>query len=388
MEPDPSRPSASVAAQLIAALEGEAELVDRGSFDIDAEVALDKLARFQLADPSAYVLRLVEAGLLLGAQTVRVEISRRALRASFEAPEPVELPLVALERLFSVLVGVGAAEEISEAGSGPRSGPDEPARAALVLLAVAMVTAMRGAPLELHIESVGADRKGHRRVFVGRGRPTTERVEGDPGTRVLLIDPGRDVSSERALLVDRCRHALAEILVDGDCVSRYPILDGALGRAPLHDASDALVGEVGFEASKSPAVLVLAPTGVELERVVLDGLEPGFVAWVRAALPRDLSQGKVRRTAEFDGIVAAARAAHDAILPDCRGAIAKRAAQELEQIRKAKRSGLMTLVLAAIAFGEVVAGDAPVVIGLVVGALALLAALLYFAHAANLASRR
>ncbi|HLT35907.1 MAG TPA: hypothetical protein VK034_06470 [Enhygromyxa sp.] len=58
---DPS--SASIADRLARELEQSAELVDHGSFDIDAGRALDKLTHFQLADPSAYVLRLAEAGL-------------------------------------------------------------------------------------------------------------------------------------------------------------------------------------------------------------------------------------------------------------------------------------------------------------------------------------
>ena len=198
-----------VAGLLIAELEGEAEFVDRGRFDIDAEKALDKLARFQLADSSAHVVRLVEAGILLGAQTIRFELDRRQMRVRFEAPEPVSISRVGLERLFSVLVG-------SEGDEDPAASLDVgPERAALVQLAVAVLAAMRSTPLELRIESIGGDREGHRRVFTGGGSRGVERITGEPGTRIYLLDPGRDVMGEREQLYARCKHALAEIFVDG-----------------------------------------------------------------------------------------------------------------------------------------------------------------------------
>lgn len=123
-----------------------------------------------VADPAAHVLRLVEAGVSLGAQTIRFEITRRELRASFEAPECVFVSRSVLERLFSVLVGSEPRDEGQDVDTGPK-----PALAAQLQLAVAMLAAMRMNPHELYIESVGADREGHRRVFVGRGQAVTER---------------------------------------------------------------------------------------------------------------------------------------------------------------------------------------------------------------------
>ncbi|HVH98378.1 MAG TPA: hypothetical protein VM869_06700, partial [Enhygromyxa sp.] len=83
----------SVATRLALELERSAEFVDEGSFDIDASRALDKLARFQLADPRRYVLRLAEAGLLARASRLRFDVGGGSVSVAFDRDrDPVVIP--------------------------------------------------------------------------------------------------------------------------------------------------------------------------------------------------------------------------------------------------------------------------------------------------------
>jgi hypothetical protein len=63
-----SEPS-GVAGSLLAELEAGGQLIDTGSFTIDSQQARAKLREYLLADPHAYVLLLVEAAVLGGANT-------------------------------------------------------------------------------------------------------------------------------------------------------------------------------------------------------------------------------------------------------------------------------------------------------------------------------
>ena len=72
--------------RLIADLRADGEVISAGEFTLDREKAREKLRHFQLADPRRYVLELVQAAVLKGAERILFEIDSRR---PFE-PHPAE----------------------------------------------------------------------------------------------------------------------------------------------------------------------------------------------------------------------------------------------------------------------------------------------------------
>jgi hypothetical protein len=292
----------SVAERLARELEQSAELVDEGSFDIDAGRALAKLERFQLANPRAYVLRFAEAGLLARASRLRFQAVGPTLAIAFDRErEPVVIPRPALERLLSVLVG--------------RSPPpaDWPPRSLLVQLAIGVIAALRLDPLYLAIESVGADRRGLRQVFAGELKSTSSievLTNAVPGTRIYLreaanLDQYTDgivgERPEQVLLHEHCRYARTSIFLDGRRISQHPVLEQPLVAAPVIDANGVVTGEAGFVAGlRMPARVLLLSHGLLIESLTLLDCQPNFLAAIDVPLPRDLSQAAIARSPELD----------------------------------------------------------------------------------------
>ncbi|MFO7563251.1 MAG: hypothetical protein R6X02_11460 [Enhygromyxa sp.] len=303
----------SIADRLAAELERSAELVDEGSFDIDAGRALDKLARFQLADPRAYVLRFAEAGLLAGASALRFDVEGAMVRVSFDREgDPVLLPGPALERLLSVLVGRTPIPA------------DWPPRALLMQLAVGVVAALGLEPAYLAIESVGADHRGHRQVF--GGEPKLEVLTAaEPGTRIYMVEAaGLDQRidgligqrPEHALLLEHCRHARTPIFLDGRRISQHPVLDQPLLAEPVVDARGLVIGEAGFVAGPpAGARALLLSRGLLIESLPLLDCQTNFLAAIDVPLPRDLSQSAVARSPELDAALAPVYAVHARLAP-------------------------------------------------------------------------
>ena len=59
---------------LISDLRNEGEVVSEGRFTLDRDKAREKMRQFQLADPRAYVLELVQAAVLKGAAEIAFDI--------------------------------------------------------------------------------------------------------------------------------------------------------------------------------------------------------------------------------------------------------------------------------------------------------------------------
>src|SRR5690606_12935155 len=88
----------SVAGALLAELEAGGELVDAAGFSTDAAQARAKLREFQLADPYEYVLLLIEAAVLAGAEPVRIRTGGGELTVSLG---PLRVHREELEQLFA-----------------------------------------------------------------------------------------------------------------------------------------------------------------------------------------------------------------------------------------------------------------------------------------------
>ncbi len=59
-------------------------MVDQGRFSLDPAQAVEKLRRYQLADPNAYLLKWVQAGMAREAKAVRVTVSASQVEVSYE----------------------------------------------------------------------------------------------------------------------------------------------------------------------------------------------------------------------------------------------------------------------------------------------------------------
>jgi len=303
----------SVATRLVLELERSAEFVDEGSFDIDASRALDKLARFQLADPRRYVLRLAEAGLLARASRLRFDVGGGSVSVAFDRDrDPVVIPGAALERLLSVLVKTSQLPA------------DWPPRSMLVQLAIGVIGALRLEPYYLAIESVGADRHGHRQIY--SGEPKLEILSAaEPGTRIYLrertgldqhVDAVVGRRPEHVLLLEYCRHAPTPIFLDRRRISQNPVLEHPALAEPVIDQRGVVTGQAGFVVGpRSPARALLLSSGLLIETLTLLDCLPNFVAVIDVPLSRDLTQTTVARTPELDAALAPVYVVHARLAP-------------------------------------------------------------------------
>src|SRR5262245_48065391 len=183
---DTSESPSGVAGSLLAELEAGGELVDTGGFTIDTVDARRKLREHLLADPHAYVLLLVEAAVICGANSVRIETEGPNVRVELG---PLWIAAEELEQLF-----VAVFIDLDEVDAAERD-----RRRALQLLAYACNAALRLQPPE--IEIVAADGRGgaHRlRLRPDDDRGVLERVEGELGSTWVRVE--RQDSRERELI--------------------------------------------------------------------------------------------------------------------------------------------------------------------------------------------
>lgn len=277
-----------------------AEVV-RGSFTIDRSRAREKLIRYQLANPYAYVLELVQSAVLRGAERVdfRIDADDMVMRFQgepFSAEELSNLELTVLEKAQT------------------RRARSRRQLAAGLLAAEA-----------LKPKSVTVDSYGGARLVLKKGEPQFlgESSATKPGTTIhlrdswhprLLLEFWRNLRGrgrEQTLLKKHCASAALEVVVNGKVVSGHS-----------HGlAKGARVGEIeidtqGFQGwagmvSGLPSALEVYCDGVLIETISLTMGALPFRAVVRGEqLEKDLSGSKVLRNQVFDqlwGVVWAAR---------------------------------------------------------------------------------
>lgn len=312
--------------ELMADLLGAGEVEGRGGFSIDAEKAREKLRQYQLANPRDYVLLLVEAAVLAGAEALAFEIDSDDVHLRFSA-EPFDQSW--LENIYGALF-VDPAEVAPEALESLRAAQQ---------LAFAVNSAMALNPRWLRVQSVGSDGEGTLLEL----RPDVEdRVEAlsgaEPGTHIHVRDrfrPGlvieffrhmRGNIAEATILREACRWSRAPVHINGDRISdpaafvRGRDSAGAVQRAPVVLDGE-VVGEVylglcveGTRELAPPKVHLLA-NGVSVETEELDGCVEGFGALVDARpLRRDVSQTRLLRDDAFEAVLGAVVEAHDQLL--------------------------------------------------------------------------
>lgn len=296
---DPSDVAGAIAGRLAA--DAEVEYVDEGSFDIDASKGLAKLGQYQLAEPGAWILRVIEAGVRAGADRIEVDTKLVGVDLEFErAAGPIVLPGVVLERLLSVLVSTRAIP----------AGPVD--REVLVQLAIGVNALLQRGVSSVRVESVDGEGRGAR-LICEDGEQRVEAVEaGRPGLRFEASWSAVDgdlrsmlgLGHEGRLLQERCHWASVRLVVDGWTIGKGLVLPQAKPTAPILDPAGAKIGIVGIGPDiASPARVLLLSAGVAIESLALPELQPGIVGVVEAGeLRRDLSRSTFLREPELEAL--------------------------------------------------------------------------------------
>ncbi|MDP2339463.1 MAG: HD domain-containing protein [Deltaproteobacteria bacterium] len=285
----------------------------RGVFTVDSKKAQEKLERFRLADPLAYVVELVQAAGLCGATVVDVEVTASLFRLRFDG------------RTFS-----GADLTDLESAVLVRNDVDHPARQQLAL----GVSAARA--LNPRFVSVQSEKTKLVVDDGGSSRFTTHDELAHPYTTVIEVQESFRIGhfveffqgafgmqKEERMLADRCRHARFKVSVNGVVVSgtappcelQVDVVSGSPGAA---DRS--VAGSFGFRlGSHDPGRLLLLRAGV-VQETVLFADEPackhehvprGYVAVVDAAgSPRDASFARFIRDDAFNALLQGALLQH------------------------------------------------------------------------------
>jgi hypothetical protein len=310
--------------RLIASLEAEAEIVDHGEFTIDQAKARDKLRDYQLVDPHAWVLLVVELAALLGA---------RAVYFDYTQPERTQIHFrsggLAREQLAEPLTGVFATSQgVGEAERARRS--------AWQKLAIAM-NALLGRATRIELACLDAAGKGPRMVWTGDpdGKVALDEIERDAehggnhlgGNHLTVVfeDQRSHVEHETALLRRACRCSPLLVMAGAEKVShgwkavfepeRAPDDDDQekpeLVIEPIRDDEFRSLGLAAQMPGRAKARLRVQANGVFAEDIELEGCRPGFLAIADLDLARDLAQSQVLRDAAFERMLGFVRAAHD-----------------------------------------------------------------------------
>jgi hypothetical protein len=320
--PVTGKPS-DVAERLIASLEAEAEIVDHGEFTIDQAKAREKLRDYQLADPHAWVLLVVELAALLGA---------RAVYFDYTQPDRTQIRFrsgaFAREQLAEPLSGVFAATE--GAGEAERA-----RRSAWQKLAIA-INALLGRATRIELACLDGQGKGPRMTWTGdpEGAVVLDELERDAehaGNHLIVVldgrgDVGHHVERETALLRRACRCSPLLVMAGSEKLSHgwKAVFDPerkrdddeeppAITTLTIRDDEFRAIGLAAQTSSRTNARLRVQANGVFAEDIELEGCRRGFLANAELDLARDLAQSQVLRDAAFERMLRYVRAAHDRV---------------------------------------------------------------------------
>jgi hypothetical protein len=311
-----------VAKSLIASLEAEAEMVDRGEFTIDQAKARDKLRDYQLVDPHAWVLLVVELASLLGA---------RAVYFDYTQPDRTQVHFrsggFAREQLAEPLSGVFAATQQGTSLERAR-------RSAWQKLAIAL-NALLGRAKRIELACLDSQGRGPRMCWTGDpdGRVAIDEIERDAeesGNHMTVVFDDREdhVERETAQLRRGCRYSSLLVMAGGEKISYgwKALFEPERERdddeedetppvetVPIRDDDFRSLGLAALTSSRAKARLRVQANGVFAEDIELDGFRKGFLAIADLELARDLAQSQVLRDEAFERMLGFVRAAHDRI---------------------------------------------------------------------------
>lgn len=317
----PSKTPPSQVDAMISKLADEGRKVSDGEFTMDREQARRKMNEFQLADPRAYVLELVQAAVLKGAKRIDFDIDADDLHMVHDG-----LPYTLQD--FEELYAAAFAPRVDEV-TGARQ-----------QLAYGLNAAARLKPRFIRVVSVHADERDEgAELLIRRGKP--EQYRAVPGFTIPDRDDGPKVTTwihvksrlrlrvlsrfvenlmetlpEELLLRKRCCFATSEIFLEGQELSFGLHLPDAVGEVEVWGKG--IRGRAGFSAVDDRCRLHLVKDGVWITTHDLRGDEPGFVAVVEGRdLKKDISQADVVRDQAYYGLRQHVDLARDKSLSSC-----------------------------------------------------------------------
>jgi hypothetical protein len=287
--------------ELVASLRADGAVESEGHFTLDREQARSKMQKFQLADARRYVLELVQAAVLRGAEAIELEIDTDDMHMRFGGQSFTEAEL---DDLYGSLFRPG----------------DDRALRGVRQLALALNAALGMDPKHIHLRSGNVELRMH------PGR-RDELLQHDAAQGMTTIHVRQRVRARMVLdffanltgrlaeeqdLRERCVYAGVPIQLDGKVISRpLSVADGesdairVLGR---EFAGVMRLGQPGM--SDAPTVLHMVKDGVWIDSRPLPECGTGIVAVVEGErLRKDVSQARIVFDEEVATIVAAIRRA-------------------------------------------------------------------------------
>ncbi|MCA9709075.1 MAG: hypothetical protein KDK70_24735, partial [Myxococcales bacterium] len=281
-------------------LQAVGKVESEGEFTLDRGKAREKMRRFQLADPRAYVLELVQAASLKGATKIRFDVDSRDMRMEFNG------------RPFTT----EDFDDIYGAAFSRRLDHDVLARRQLAL---GVNSAMALRPTRITVES-GNGRTGARLELEPDADDTFEVVQTQRigtlvhvrerfrlGTFVAFFKNLAGTLAEEQLLRERCGYASLEIDLEGTRLDRglaVPELEGFEVLEPVRlQTEHTWVAAVLGRDREGPAWVDIVKDGVYLSthRLPEGRFTAGFRAVVQDhALRKDVSQADVVRDEAYD----------------------------------------------------------------------------------------
>ena len=302
---EPEVAASGVAAELIEDLTAEGTHVDEGGFTLDPAKALEQLRAFQLAEREAWVLFLVEAASLAGADAKLACWAGEELTVEFVGPA---LGAAQLESIF-----LAPFETTSEL-----EGEAQMVAGVRRYLAMALNAALAIEAPAYEVQTVDANGEGQRLILEPSGEARVEACEGaKPGViRVLRAGEGVEGQYLSARELDivraRCRYASFSVSCDGVRVSRG--VKAILRPGPqcsITDAAGRTIGVATRDDGAAEGRVLVVVRGVHLETLRSKATWPReFFAAVDLDLPTDLGSSQVLRGPAFDAVLAAIEAAH------------------------------------------------------------------------------
>lgn len=272
----------------------------RGQFTIDRARAREKLTRYQLANPYAYVLELVQAAIIRGAQQIHFSFDSDDMYMRFECEPFTDEDLTNLE------MAVLEKAENSKTRSRKQ-------------LAAGLLAAEALEPKLVVVDSQGGYRL---EIRAGKGESLAMSTKTTPGTVIqlrerwhpkLLLKFWRNLrgrGEEQILLKHHCSAARQDIYVNNKLISRSPHgHNDGLRFGEIEIDEDHVKGWGGLIAGEHSELEILCD-GVLIETVRLAGFMPFRAVVSGEGLGKDLSGASIQRNPAYHkmmGTIAEAR---------------------------------------------------------------------------------
>jgi hypothetical protein len=268
---------------------------DRGSFTLALDKALDKLEKFQLPDPSFFILQWVQALVASGAQTIRIGLDTSRgqydMKIAFDGPGYTAKELQGLyDHVFL---------------SGRDRGQDR-----LRELALGWLSASSLKPSRLMISSNGWSRVRDKATGAGKAGERTsqlpEEVEAGPGHRLEIA--GRGSYNFEHMLTTSCTDVPIVLQLNGTQISHPNVSTGVpWPNRPFENGPTRGVMGATYGAGSVSQIAFLR-YGVNFVSRAEPGLQPPVI--VRASdstLSKNVSQTDVVRDEAYDEFLARMR---------------------------------------------------------------------------------